>query len=310
MKPQKKRRPYKRTVANGVTTIEISVSSLRLIQSCQRKANYIMNERLTNESSYHADFGTLIHKTLEEFYLAPKHERSKELIKTSWERIFKEYEFVAQDEKKTFETGLAAMSKYAEMFENDDYEVLFDKDGKPMVEYEFEFEAYNDGYLIIKLFGTIDMVVKHTLTSEIFVMDHKTTSQLGVQFMNMWNPNHQMSAYIWAVKQMGCECNSAIIQGIQIVKTKQEIVRLTTRRDDDSLSDFIDTLKDQCESFSEHTDNGYFPSADNYTCAEFGGCGFIAYCQASLSNRIQMIKSKQNELRSMEVQNGEQSVTA
>lgn len=296
-------RQHKRTIdSNGKIVLEINVSTLRLMQSCQRKADYVVNHELTKKYSYHADFGTIVHKFMEDFYSTPKEAKTPERVTDRWTKRYKEYEFVPQDEKKTFETGLAALQKYREMFIDDEYEVII-LDGKPAVEYEFQTQIYEDDNYRIILFGTIDMIARHKVTKEFIIMDHKTTGQLGAQFMNRWNPNHQMSGYVIGCRSLGFECDTALIQGIQVVKTKQEIVRITTKRSEEQLQDFIDTIVYEAIRFDKNTTSGKMPGADDLTCAEFSGCDFLAYCQANLSNRMQMIKARQQELKALEEEN-------
>jgi hypothetical protein len=306
------RKRYSRTISrDGKIVINVNVSTLRILQQCQRKADYIINHELVSKVSHHADFGKIIHKVMEDYYTLPASERNAEFVASSWKKHYDEAKFVPQDEKKTFETGLAALQKYNDMFINDDFEVV-EIEGKKAIEHEFELDIFEYEAYHIRLFGTIDMIVRSKSTGEVFVLDHKTTSQLGAQFMQMWNPNHQMSCYIYATQKLGFECNAAVINGIQVVKTKQEIVRLTTRRTADQIQDFIRTIAEEAIRFDMNTTRGALYGADNYTCAEFGGCTFLPFCQADIQNRMAMIRAKQQELRTEEQENGstDQSVTA
>lgn len=287
---------------DGKTRIYVNSSSLSLMQECQRKANYILNDKLVSESSSHQDFGTLVHAVLARWYLSNPKDRSPEMMEAAWNDEFTESGFIPVDDRKNHATGLSAMRKYAEIFAHDPFVIVSGKDG-PIVEKTLEAKVADLPAVNAEvwLFGTIDALVTNEDAPEdgVYVMDHKTTTTLGAQFANLWKPNHQMSAYILLAQANGFNCNTALVQGLQIVKTKQEVIRIETRRTREELNDFLDTLVYEVSRFLHNTKANFFPGASAYTCSSFSGCQFLDYCQASQERRRELVNMKQQELELM-----------
>jgi hypothetical protein len=75
--------------------VRINYSSLELINTCPRKANYILNQNLIDEDEGEAlVFGSAIHKALESWYALPTQSR---LLDTANEKIAKLWEAGNQD---------------------------------------------------------------------------------------------------------------------------------------------------------------------------------------------------------------------
>lgn len=274
-------------------TVRINSSSLSIMQECSRKADYMLNRGLISESSSAQDFGTLVHQALADWYLAKPSLRTKEFMVSAWTTRFTEMNYKPQDDRKTFDTGLAALIKYATLFSDDELEVMM-IDGVPCVEYPFDVLLCGN----IRLFGTIDLIVKNK-AGQVFVMDHKTTTTLGESWMNLWKPNHQMSAYVYAAQALGLNCTSALVQGIQVVKTKQEVCRIETHRSFEDLDDFRSTVANEVNRFQMNTQMGFHPASSGYTCSGFGACQFLDYCKASKAQREMMILIKQQEIKAL-----------
>ncbi len=271
----------------------INSSSVEVLQSCYRKGEYLFEHGLRSESSKAQAFGTLIHKVLARWYEMPSDLRNADTMTGIYEAEWKVANYTPEDDSpKTHKNGLATMLKYADVFKADDLQVVLDQAGKPMVEWSFEFELAPD----IVYFGTVDMVVKDKNTDKIYVLDHKTTSALGVQFNNSWNPNHQITGYIWAISQAGFECDEALIQGIQVMKTKQEVCRVPTRRTQENFQDWKSTVVDAVLRYKSYREFGFFPHAGNHTCSGFSGCQFLDFCKASREVRKELIERKKSEI--------------
>lgn len=292
----------------GKTEVHINFSSLSVMQECQRKADFMFNKGLVSEPSSAMQFGTMVHKAMQAWYLTPQCGRSPKIMANNWNWVYDESGFVPTDDRKTKETGLAAMMKYAETFVDDDLEVI-NLNGGPAIEMTLEAKVATNAKVDYFLFGTLDLIVKSKSTGQVYVMDHKTTTSLGSQFFQQWKPNHQVSAYILLAQKHGLECSEALIQGIQVVKTKQEVCRVPSRRSEEELQDFVATLVYEADRFMESNKNKFYPGASDYTCGAYAGCQFLDLCTASVGVRNELIKAKQNELKQRELLNANDSTT-
>lgn len=262
----------------------VNSSSLSVIQSCLKKADYILNHGLVAPESTAASFGTRIHKAMEDFYSKPAGRRPSlvDLVRSAMEG------FIPTDDRRTVETALKMAEHYEESFKNDPWVVMRDLDEKPLVEREFSFLIQALPQIEVYWFGKIDLAVANPETGELAVMDHKTTSSVGRDFMARWNPNHQLTGYMLGVQSILNEpCNKAIINGLQVVKTKQNVVRLETTRTQQDFDDFRKTVMFYVTEFYKAKKMDFYPKAGGYTCGEFGGCSFIDSCQGLLpANKI------------------------
>jgi hypothetical protein len=280
---------------NGKTRISINYSSLNLLQECQRKADYIFNHGLVDLPSQSQIFGTLIHKTLQSWYLVPKEDRTPDFMRNAWFSIASSSNYQdPQDGVKTIDNGAKSLHNYALTFRDDDLEVIT-LNGKPAVEVTLEATVFSNDTHEVQLFGTIDLIVQSKKSGDIYVMDHKTTSRLGDEFYKLWKPNHQVSAYILLAQLNGIKTNEAVIQGIQTVKTKHDVVRVECRRTPEELQDFVNTLVYEASRFIRQKGKVY-PGASDYVCGAFGGCRFQQLCQVSNVLREPMMAIKKREI--------------
>lgn len=280
-----KKRMFEAVKEDGkVKAVYINSSSLSIMQECQRKADFILNKGLIAESSVDQDFGTIVHKTMATWYSLPPAERTKESITAIWGTEFGNAKYTPKDNRKTGPNGLIAMQKYADLFSSESY-VVMEHEGKPMVEFEFEQKIITLSGVDYYLFGTMDLVLQDAGTGKVFTMDHKTATTLGQEFMDRWKPNHQMSGYIWALQQMGYDCDTAIINGIQVVITKQEILRVPTNRTVSEIDEFLATVVYEAQRFVTNTNIGILPGASDYACTFMGGCKFLGLCQTEPKQR-------------------------
>ena len=72
--------------------------------------------------------------------------------------------------------------------------------------------------------GIMDLVVEKN--NEIFIVDHKTTSQLGAQFFSQFKPNNQISGYVWGASQLtNRRVSGAMINAIGVLKNETKFDR-------------------------------------------------------------------------------------
>jgi len=130
------------------------------------------------------------------------------------------------DQEYSIEWGAWLLQKYVDTYPKDkeEFEILLDAEGKPYLEIGFAIDADEGIYC-----GRIDKVVRARFDGpiwekdDIFVVDHKTTKKpLNNTFAKKFNPNNQMTGYLWAVHELtGVWPKGAIINGIRVYQFQQ-----------------------------------------------------------------------------------------
>lgn len=121
--------------------------------------------------------------------------------------------------------------------------------------------------------GIYDMLVD--FGGQLFVVDHKSTSVLGPQYFNQFNPNNQMTGYIWAASQLsGAKVTGAIINAIGVMKTgKTKFEREITSRSPEAIEVWKRMVYVEACNIKEHERIGLFPWRTQ-SCTMYGRCEY------------------------------------
>lgn len=307
----------------GRTKVRINYSSLDLIQTCPRKAYYLLERKLTTKSEPPATlYGKAIHAALEVFYSHPHRDRSMprdflehaELIPAHVEPPEEHFLYSAvskfcevagplralpESDKRSLGTGIWTLYHYFKMYLSDPYVVYADEAG-PVTERRFSLPLVTTDSLEIELFGTIDVVLKHETTGVIIPTDHKTSSIVGADFFNRLKPNAQYTGYLLGAQQvLGLETDSFMVNCIQ-VKPKPttsrgqppNFPRQITKRSPADIEEFREQVLYSVMSFLEWRMADKWPLGPTNSCANYGGCQFLKVCGAPSVMRESIITNE------------------
>ena len=129
----------------------------------------------------------------------------------------------------------------------------------------------------IVLHGQIDCLLQNVETGEIVVCDHKTSSSLGSDFLNRIKPNLQFSIYAWAARQLGFPVSRVMVNGIQVAKTKVDLLRVFTDRKDSDFEEMWETIMESVELYRGSQKRGIWP-INSSSCSSWGGCQYRDIC--------------------------------
>lgn len=110
---------------------------------------------------------------------------------------------------------------------------------------------------------------------QLFVFEHKTTSQLGDYYFNQFRPNNQVTGYVWAGQQLsGDSVGGAIINAIGIYKSSATKLRreITTRTMED-IKDWLINVHATCQQIQDCELRGVWPKHTG-SCTMYGKCEF------------------------------------
>lgn len=275
----------------------INSSSVEIIQTCRRKAYYALHRNLRGEDESEALlFGTAIHRAMEAFYSAKIINGERQLTLEEFQDAFVDcasqtLAHLPDTDKRSIANGKKIISKYWDTYSNDPWVVVRDEHG-PFVERKFELEVRRLPNVVIH--GQIDCLLKNVETGEIVVCDHKTSSSLGTDFLNRIKPNMQFSIYAWAANKLGHSVNRVMVNGIQVAKTKVDLLRVFTERTPHDLLEMFDTINESVHLYEESENSKTWP-INSAACGNWGGCQYRDICSLNAPFRetaIQQIYQK------------------
>lgn len=312
------------TDSSGKHHIRINSSSLSILQQCFKKAEFVLERKLSSGFGSAATiFGSAIHGALEVFYSGDRADRklpvdfhkSIDQLAGGQQNVDETYlvyramgEFIKlaaplaelpAGDKRSIANGLWILEHYFDTYIDDPYHIYRDASG-PLVERFLETVIYDSAEMKITLFGTIDAILENSATGQILITDHKTSSVVGQDFYNRLKPNHQYTGYVvLAQRELGLTTENFMVNCIQ-VKAKPKTVRgipphfprQITRRTPEDIEHFIKTTKYFCEQFIRCRADSFFPLGDVNACSMYGGCNFLTICSAPESIQENIIEAK------------------
>lgn len=262
-------------------TFKINASSAEIIHTCRRKAFYALNRNLRSEEGSEAlVFGKAIHRALELFYSTSPDRRSLEQVQWAFMDAAAPYlSAVPSSDKRSIENGKKILEKYFNVYSNDPWMVVI-HDKKPMVEFPFEIKVNEK----MTIHGQIDCLLQNMETDEIVVCDHKTSSSLGSDFMSRIKPNMQFSAYAWAANKLGFDVQNVMVNGIQVAKTKTDLLRVFTKRNEADFREMFESFDEACSMFLRAKQANSWPM-NSASCSHYGGCPYRDICSLDVQYR-------------------------
>ena len=232
-------------------------SSIDLFMRCPRKFLYEHEMGLVaGIESEPLTFGSAIHEAFYEYYKGSDIDTClKAFIKRCripGSTIDLELDLSSNsDQQYSIEWGTWLLQRYFERFpiKDEPWEVVRDHEGKPYLEMGFAIDA-GDGVFV----GKIDQIIRMKDTGDVWIIDHKTTkSVLNDKFGERWNPNNQMTGYLWGVHELLGEMpKGAIINAfrsyqfkrgnIEDIKAKA-FMRIESRRHPDEVNDRANQIR-------------------------------------------------------------------
>lgn len=304
------------------TEVRINSSSLSLIQTCPRKAQYSLRDGWKSKGGSPAlIFGSAVHKAMEVFYSIPAKERVlpanfeelAELIPHTEKSSYKEPLFDAIEafvrvgqplralpdtDKRSLASGVWMLCHYFNTYIKDTYETMHDEKG-PLIERTHEHVLVDTPSKRIVLFGTIDFILRNATTGEVLPGDHKTSSQMGMDFLNRIKPNHQYTGYLLLASDLlGQSLEHFMVNGIQSKARPltsrggpPTFTRQITRRTQEDFREFTAAVEWAVDSYLMWEKRG-FPIGSVDACAMWGGCAYLEVCSAPNELRNNMLEAK------------------
>lgn len=132
--------------------------------------------------------------------------------------------------------------------------------------------------------GKFDMLGKRP-DGSLWVVDEKTTGQLGAQWSKQWDLNSQFTGYCMAAREYGYPVQGAIIRGVGLLKTKISHQQVPLTRPQWIIDRWWTQLHRDVERvkqlwLEDNGDGSNFDLALGAACSSYGGCGYKTLCMS------------------------------
>lgn len=182
---------------------------------------------------------------------------------------------------KTAERMAGALQYYFTVFplETDFIKPHIGADSKPMIETSFAIPLpvrHPESGDPLLYAGRFDMVGDNA--GSIFIVDEKTTSQLGPTWGKRYDNSGQFTGYVYAMQQYGLPIGGIMIRGIAILKTQYNRAQHIMYRPQHVIDRWYDQLLKDVHEMIRCWESGHWDYDFADACSSFGGCDFIETC--------------------------------
>jgi len=202
---------------------------------------------------------------------------------------------------RSIASGLKILDNYMRTFpaDEDEYKTQLFADGTPMTEKVFTVQLSE--HLFYK--GRIDGGWERKRDGRHFIVDHKTTSQLGPMFLAKAKPNHQYTGYLLMAKLLDIPAEGLIINAINTSKTAHDgkkrnkttpipFDRFITKRTNEEFEIFIADMEYKAEMMRGYIKAGHFPMNAPDACVSYNSkCEFIELCSSAKKTHKSLIEA-------------------
>lgn len=284
-------------------------------KACPRKFfwNYAF-EIVPDGESVHLHAGGCFAKGLEHSRLAfySGSQSYDEAVVTGAEALLKAWGSYnpGDNENKTVDRVLGAYEFYHSTYNMpSDHIQPYMVGGKPAVEFNFVLPIPGtrhprSGQPILYA-GRFDLLGNMRGQQTLFVVDEKTTSQLGATWGNQWLIRAQFTGYVWGARSFGHPVAGAVVRGISILKEKYGNAESIVYRQDWQVDQWLENLRRDCEQMiaqwremeekgidragilvddqgkiqaATPPDSTSFTQSLDQACAAYGGCPYLRLC--------------------------------
>jgi hypothetical protein len=161
----------------------------------------------------------------------------------------------------------------------DKIQPYFRADGKPAIEFEFSFPLevlHPETGNPLLYGGRFDMVGE--CMSELWVVDEKTATRLGPQWLKSFTLRGQLLGYTYAAKSFGLPINGFIIRGLSFLKDYYGHAEVIEVVPDYRIEQWREQLEVDAERMVRAWKAKRFSWAFGEACNSYGGCPYKNLC--------------------------------
>ncbi|MCK5644197.1 MAG: PD-(D/E)XK nuclease family protein [Gammaproteobacteria bacterium] len=152
-------------------------------------------------------------------------------------------------------------------------------DGKPAIEFEFSFPLetlHPETGNPLLYGGRFDMVGEYL--SSLWVVDEKTATRLGPQWLRSFTLRGQLLGYVYAAKSFGLPVNGFIVRGLSFLRDYYGHAEVVEVVPEYRLEQWREQIEIDAARMVKSYQDGRFSWALGEACNAYGGCPFKSLC--------------------------------
>lgn len=272
----------------------IDSTMLKTFRGCPRKYELeYLHHWKSRSPSIHLHAGAAFAAALEEvrtaFYV--EGETPERALERGAGRLIEEYGTFPEphDTAKTLPRMIGALDFYFERWplEHDQIQPWEYAPGKRAIEFSFASPLPFDHPVTgepLTYTGRSDFIGE--MGGALYIVDDKTTSQLGASWMNQWDLRSQFTGYTWAARNVSnIPVQGCIVRGVSILKTKYDNAQVITYRPDWMVERWLRQVVEDLSRLRQAWEAGYFDYNLDEECNSYGGCLFKRICTSPPENQ-------------------------
>lgn len=290
--------------SSGSKVVYVDYSMLSTFSTCEEKYRLSYEKCLRPLIESPAlSFGKSFHKAIASYYTNNNREEAKHVFLREARLSLP----LSSDdgERRSIDRGLSILDAYFTKWEAQDaqYEnVLRPDTNKPYIEMGFAayFMLWNPDTSVVCV-GAIDRLRRSRIDNQVYVFETKTTSSGINSYVSQIRPNHQLTTYYWACRELlGMQVAGVILDVIHVSDRKMEgkfptgvdvnkdFGRFETRRSPRDVDEFLFDLELTTADLLRRKDSDLKRWRRNAptACHMYGGCQFRNVCAHNLNPRI------------------------
>lgn len=271
--------------------MKIDNFALTMFQACPAKYKLRMVDGYTTRRKSAAlGFGGAFHAGLAEWYRSGERLKMIQAVQEAWPHSH------PIDDFRTLQKCVDTLLAYTKTYPAENFQVVQGPNG-PLVEVSFTLDTglflrcqtcleldKSTAYMPhcsycgqekerLEYGGIFDTLVE--FSGSVYVLEHKTTSQLGAYYFNQFRPNNQVSGYTWAGSLLsGKRVGGAIINAIGVYKASSpKFEREVTIRSEEEIAEWLVSVHATCEAIKQCERTGIWP-LHTVACTMYGLCEF------------------------------------
>ena len=214
----------------------------------------------------------------------------EEAVAYGWERLVQEYGDYdsPEDGIKTLDAMSGALAFYFDAYDmRHDFIVPYQAGGKHLIEFSatvpIDVKHPTTGQPIL-YYGRFDMLGQHA-DGSLWVVDEKTTKQLGNSWVAGWDLDSQFTGYCFLAKKFDLPVVGALIRGVSILKRGYGTAQSIQTRPTYLIDRWYKQLCHDVERMIASWKSNYFDYSFGPGCKMYGGCHFKDVCRSDNSQR-------------------------
>lgn len=298
--------PIQPPLINGV--LEIDNTALEQFSTCRRQAQYYLVRKVeSNKSKIALDFGAAFHKVLEYAYkkFGPSYRSNNDnadIIR--YAQSLPPWQDVNGEDYRNLPYLVQAVSNYLQSYPAEPFTFATLPSGQVGIEVPFIFplakvESSVFGTIPVMWKGVIDVLYRRD--GVLGVLDHKTTSMMGPQFMAEFEISHQFYGYVAAAEYItgetvseitvnGIGCRKPTVKGTgKTFENHRGMIAVNRSLIAEWHQDTLALVTD----FISCCEAGYFPKQTKWCVGKYGACQYRALCTLPPEHRESAINTSE-----------------